>query len=192
MKGTLVVGLMLTLVLGGCGDRSWETKDISGLMPELSLELTGESGDELSAEQFEGQITLMFFGYTQCPDICPVTMGRLAALMDQLPESIAQDTRVLFVSVDPDRDTPERLASYTDAFGDRFVGATGTQEQLRELNKRYRVTYSYGEGKGESDDYLVSHSSAVFVFDRDGEVRLMFRQDDDIEAMAADLQRLAG
>jgi len=192
MRGTLVVGLMLTLVLGGCGHRSWETKDISGLMPELSLELTGESGDELSAEQFEGQITLMFFGYTQCPDICPVTMGRLAALIDQLPESIAQDTRVLFVSVDPDRDTPERLASYTDAFGDRFVGATGTQEQLRELNKRYRVTYSYGEGKGESDDYLVSHSSAVFVFDRDGEVRLMFRQDDDIEAMTADLKRLAG
>ena len=192
MKGTLVVGLMLTLVLGGCGDRSWETKDISGLMPELSLELTGESGDELSAEQFEGQITLMFFGYTQCPDICPVTMGRLAALMDQLPESIAQDTRVLFVSVDPDRDTPERLASYTDAFGDHFVGATGTQEQLRELNKRYRVTYSYGEAKGESDGYLVSHSSAVFVFDRDGEVRLMFRQDDDIEAMTADLKRLAG
>jgi protein SCO1/2 len=185
------LAVIATLALGACGETEWRTKDISGLMPKLAFELTGESGDPITAERFEDHITLMFFGYTQCPDICPVTMGKLRAVMQELPDGVAGDTRVLFVSVDPDRDTPERLADYTDAFGERFIGATGTQEQLQALNKRYRVTYSYGDAKGEDNDYLVSHSSAVFAFDRQGEVRLMFRQDDDVAAIASDMRQLA-
>lgn len=186
-----LVAVIVSLALSACGETDWRTKDISGLMPELAFELTGESGEPLTAERFEDRITLLFFGYTHCPDICPVTMGKLSAVMQKLPDGVAEDTRVLFVSVDPARDTPQQLADYTEAFGERFIGATGTQDQLGQLNKRYRVTYSYGDGKGEDTDYLVSHSSAVFVFDRAGEVRLMFRQDDSIEAMASDLTELA-
>jgi protein SCO1/2 len=182
---TMAIGL-----LAACGDASWRTKDISGLMPDLALELTAESGETITASRFEDRVTLLFFGYTNCPDICPVTMGKLATVMGKLPASVAEQVRVLFVSVDPDRDTPKRLRQYTGAFGERFIGATGTQQQLRALSKRYRVTYSYGSDKGEGGSYLVSHSSAVFVFDDQSRVRLMFRQDDSIDAMAADLKRL--
>lgn len=189
-KGWFAV--VVALVLAACGDTEWRTKDISGLMPELAFELTGESGETITAQRFEGQITLVFFGFTNCPDACPTTMAALAQVLDQLPQDIASRIRVLYVSVDPDRDTPAQLAEYTDAFGERFIGATGSQEQLRELTKRYRVTYSYGDAKGQSDDYDVSHSSAVFVFDGAGEPRLMYRENRDNQAaLVSDLKQLA-
>jgi len=188
--GSLAGVFVAVALLVACGDVSWRTKDISGLMPDLAFELTGESGETITASRVEGHTTLLFFGYTSCPDICPVVMGKLAAVMQRLPTSVAEQVRILFVSVDPDRDSPKQLRQYTDAFGARFIGATGTQEQLGALSKRYRVTYSYGSKKGEAENYLVSHSSAVFVFDDQGQVRLMLRQDDSVEAIAADLKQL--
>ncbi|MDN5939058.1 MAG: SCO family protein, partial [Salinisphaera sp.] len=97
----------------------------------------------------------------------------------------------LFVSVDPRRDSPQDLASYTAAFGPRVVGLTGSQEQLQALTRRYRVTYGYGK-TDDSGFYPVSHSSGVFVFDRDGKVRLLLREDLSAQQIAADLRRLLG
>lgn len=184
----ILLSLCLCLLLVGCweGD-DWQTKDIAGLMPPLRFTLTQDSGTEVQATDFRGYITLLYFGYTHCPDVCPTTLAKLNAAIARLAP--ARDVRVLFVSVDPKRDGLDRLRTYTAAFGPQFVGLRGNDEALSELTKRYRITYGYGK-PDDDGDYEVSHSSAVFVFDRAGEARLMVRSSDGVDAIAADLKRL--
>ncbi|MBB3140021.1 SCO family protein [Halomonas organivorans] len=188
MRYAPLVMLALTL-LAGCGEEKWQTKDISGLMPPLAFGLTDERGRDVEATRYRGDITLLYFGYTHCPDVCPTTLARLAATLGDLAPEAGQDVRVLFVSVDPARDDPRRLAAYTDAFGPTIVGLTGNREQLDALTRRYRVTYGYGE-KGDNGDYPVSHASGIFAFDREGKARLLIRDSDGPEAVRHDLVRL--
>ena len=184
----ILLSLGLCLLLVGCWeDGDWQTKDIAGLMPPLHFTLTQDTGSEVQATDFRGYITLVYFGYTHCPDVCPTTLAKLNAAIARLTE--ARDVRVLFVSVDPKRDVVERLRTYTAAFGPQFVGLRGNDEELSELTKRYRITYGYGK-PDDSGDYEVSHSSAVFVFDRAGAARLMVRSGDGVDAIATDLKRL--
>ena len=187
----LFAALMLALLAGCSGDQqNWNAKSISGLMPELSYELTDTSGKTVTAEDTDGNIRLMFFGFTSCPDICPTTLQKLARVVKNLPEPTRQDVKIIFVSVDPERDTPERIKSYVEFFSDSIIGLTGSEENLRELSKRYRTTFGY-ETPNEDGNYDVSHSSAVYVFDRDGEARLLVRPGQSTEALIADLKALA-
>lgn len=184
-----LVIILSALLLSGCGEQSWQTKDISGLMPPLKFELTDENGRTVSAQDYRGKPVLLFFGFTHCPDICPTTLGRLATISNKLDEETQEDLRVLFVSVDPARDDPQTLQQYTNAFGPQFVGLTGDKAKLDALTRRYRVTYGYGE-KDENGNYEVSHSSAVFAFNRAGEVQLLIRNSDPMAAVVADLRQL--
>ena len=181
----------LALLAGCSGEQNWQTRDITGLMPPLQFTLTDENGTQVNAGDFDDKASLLFFGFTSCPDVCPTTLSRLAGLMEQMPAEEREQLQVLFVSVDPQRDSPQKLREYTDFFGPQFVGLTGTQEQLRALNKRYRVTYGYGEPDAEGF-YPVSHSGAVFGFTRDGEVRVMMRESDPEVAALNDLRQLVG
>lgn len=185
--------LATALALGGClgDDETWQGKDISGLMPELAFELTDTSGETITAAETDGEIRMVFFGFTSCPDICPATLQKLARAVKDMPGELQDDTRIVFVSVDPRRDTPERIASYVDFFSDRAIGLTGEEPALRELSKRYRTTFGYDE-PDEKGNYNVSHSGAVYVFDREGKARLLFRPDLSVEQMTADLMALAG
>ena len=185
-----VLMLALALVLGACGGSGYQTKGIEGLLPDLAFRLTSETGEPLTAEDLRGAPTVVFFGFTHCPDVCPTAMARIAAATEAAGEDLDGDLQVLFVSVDPGRDTPQRLGDYTDFFSDRVTGATASVEQLRELTKRYRATFGYGE-PNEFGDYNVSHSSAMYVFDARGEARALFRPSDSVTAMAADLRRIA-
>lgn len=189
IRGLLSVCALAVLAAGCSGDVSWKTKDIGGMMPELEFTLTSEDGETVKAERYTGRVNLLFFGYTHCPDVCPITLGRLRGVMDRLPEDVAEQIRVLFVSVDPRRDDPEALRTYTDQFGERFVGLTGSRDQLDALTKRYRTTYGYGEAD-EQGNYEVSHGSAVYAFDPAGDARLLIRSDDDLAAIASDLEQL--
>ncbi|MBJ7274882.1 SCO family protein [Marinobacter salarius] len=185
--------LLLTLsvlVLSGCGEQTWQTSDISGAMPKLKFNLTDENGRAVSAEDYLGQPTLLFFGFTNCPDVCPTTLAQIAGAVQRLDENVREDLQVLFVSVDPARDDPQTLRRYTDAFGPQFIGLTGGKAALDALTDRYHTTYSYGE-EDESGNYDVSHSGAVFAFDREGEVRLLIRASHQTKAIAADLSQLA-
>ncbi|MGD8430417.1 MAG: SCO family protein, partial [Ectothiorhodospiraceae bacterium] len=111
------LSLVLTVaLLAGCGGESWHTKDIDGLMPDLAFTLTGEGGKTVHGREYRGQVTLVYFGYTYCPDVCPMTLARLSSVLDRLTPAQRDDVSVLFVSVDPRRDSPERLAKYTAAF----------------------------------------------------------------------------
>lgn len=177
------------LALSACAEEhSWNLRDISGVMPELEFELTrAADGDTVTEDTYQGKVTVLFFGFTNCPDVCPLTMSKFAGALDGMER--ADDVRFLFVSVDPERDTPEVLQRYTGGFGDRFVGLRGDIATLRDLTKRYRVTFSHGEAD-EHGHYDVSHSSAAFVFDRDGDIRLLARQDDSVDDIRADLEHL--
>ena len=129
---------------------------------------------EVSATDFKGKVTLLYFGYTFCPDVCPTTLLNLTILLKKLGP-LADNVRVLFVTVDPNRDTLQTLKQYTGAFAPQIVGLRGTADQLAELAKRYRVAYSVKPAT-KDHPYEVTHSSAVYGFDRNGEVRtLIFR-----------------
>lgn len=186
---SLIPVLMLTLV--ACGDEGWHGKSIEGLMPELEFELTSETGEQVTEGIFEGRPVAMYFGFTHCPDICPTTLARLVAAVRRLPEEQRERLQLAFVSVDPQRDGPQQLRDYTDAFSERMIGLTGTQQQLRALTRRYRTTYGY-EADREDGSYEVSHSSAIFVFDADLEPRLMLLDSLGVAEIAADLERLLG
>lgn len=183
--------IAVLLLLGGCGGKQhWQTKDITGYMPDLSFTLTDDHGKTVHADDYAGHVVMLYFGYTHCPDVCPTTLATVAHALQKLGAR-AKDVRVLFVSVDPNRDKAAELRAYTAAFSPQMIGLTGTQDELRALSKRYRVTYGYGD-KYPKGNYTVSHSSAIFVFDRHGKVRLLMQEQDGAKAIAADLSRLTG
>lgn len=187
---TLLLGLILALA--GCSDdgESWHGKDISGLMPELEFRLTGTSGETVTAADSSGQIRLLYFGFTSCPDVCPTTLAGLNNAITLMPANLQDDVTTLFVSVDPQRDTPERIGSYVDFFGQHIVGMTGKEGALRDLSKRYRTTFGYEEPDADGN-YQVSHSAAVYVFDGGGNARLLIRPGLTPEMISEDLAILA-
>ena len=188
MKKTLGV-IVVALLLVGCSRQGWHTKSIAGLMPPLRFTLTEDTGTTVHASDFRGHLTLLYFGYTSCPDVCPATLAKLHAALGRLPNDEGANAQVLFVTVDPKRDTPAHLRKYTAHFGPQFIGLRASPEELTALTKRYRVTYGYGKPDADGD-YEVSHSSAVFVFDPRGKARLIIRSGDGVDAVAADLKRL--
>lgn len=180
----------LFVLLAGCTEsKPWALRDISGLLPDLDFQLTRASdGRTVTEADYAGKVTVLFFGYTSCPDICPMTLAKFSQALQSMGPA-ADAVRVLFVSVDPERDTLEDLRRYVNAFGKRIVGLRGSLPVLRELTKRYRVTFGYGE-PNEQGWYKVSHSSAAYIFDREGDIRLLAGLDDSIDAIASGLKRL--
>lgn len=182
--------LGLALLVSACHhDSPWATKDISGLMPKLAFDLTEtEREAPVHAADYHGWIKLLYFGYTHCPDVCPMTLQRLQAAVSKLGKQ-AKQVRILFVTVDPQRDSVQELGRYASYFGPQVVGLWGDQAALRALTKPYRVSYGYGKPDAKGN-YSVSHSSAVYVFDRIGEARLLVRPTDPDQAIIHDLKRL--
>jgi protein SCO1/2 len=176
---------------GGLGSTTaFHAKNISGVMPPLEFSLIGEHGATLTAGGLRGKTILLYFGYTSCPDVCPTTLANLAQALRRLGPA-AESVRVLFVSVDPQRDSPQVLSRYAAAFGPQVIGLTGTDDQLTALTKRYRVAYRRDPPNAEGD-YVVYHSSAVFVFDRDGNARLLTTPGETNDQLAEDLRAVMG
>lgn len=189
MKHILFISILVVLTACSGLENTWETKNISGLMPDLSFRLTDVATDKpVSEEDYKGNLLLLYFGYTQCPDVCSTTMIRLSNAILALGDS-AKNVRLLFVSVDPKRDTIPVMKNYTHAFGEQVIGLRGGEDELQSLTKRYRVTYGYGKPDSEGN-YIVSHSSAVYVFDREGEARLLIRSTDPLASIEHDLIHL--
>ena len=176
------MALILALFLAGCSKPSWHMTDISGGMPKLDFQLTA-NGRPVTAQDFRGKVVALYFGYTHCPDVCPAT---LANLTEMLGKVASPDVRVLFVTVDPDRDTAEVMRSYAAAFSPQMVGLRGNANALAMLARTYRVAYEVKKGP----PYEVTHSNAVFFFDKDGRARLVTTDTSNTSAMAEDVKRL--
>jgi protein SCO1 len=184
----LLISLVL-MVLFACRSQNWQLIDIRNHMPDLEFALTNDRGQAVTAQTYQGKVTLLYFGYTNCPDVCPATLGRLTQVMQQLGDH-AQDVRILFISVDPARDTATSMHSYISAFDSQhIVGLTGTKKQIKALAKHYRVAYQL-EKPREDKSYDVTHGSAVYIFDRAGHARLMATLTDTAERIAHDVNIL--
>lgn len=189
-----VPAILMTLALAGCDKPApWHETEITGALPDLAFTMTrAGDGKTVTAADYRGKIVLLYFGYTYCPDVCPTTLSNISQALDKLGPK-ADDLRVLFVTVDPGRDTLPVLKQYAKAFAPQVQGLRGDSGQLAALAKRYRVAYSV-RPKTAGHDYEVSHGSAVYVFDRSGKIRLLLSSlaagKPDIAGTAADLKRL--
>ncbi|SAK81842.1 electron transport protein SCO1/SenC [Caballeronia fortuita] len=167
----------------------WHLTDVSGHLPDLDFSLVDDGGAPVTGQSFTGKTTLVYFGYTHCPDVCPETMARLMQVLQRVGTD-ADATRIVFVSVDPARDTPALLRSYVRAFDERHaVGVTGTNRAIERVAQRYRVAYQM-EKRDPNGAYEVTHSSAVYIFDAAGHARLLATDRDSIDDIAADLKRV--
>ncbi len=180
-----------SLLLGGCQNSAplpFRLTNVSGHMPPLEFSLTNDQGKTVSAADYHGKVVLLYFGYTHCPDVCPLTLAHLHVVMQRLG-ALADGARILFVSVDPGRDTPAVLHAYVNAFDSRAVGLTGKPRDIEALVKRYRSAFTR-EPAGKDGNYEVSHSSAIYVFDRDGKPRVLSTPADSQDDLVHDLHLL--
>ncbi len=180
--------------LSACDDGGWYGKDVTGLLPEMAFAMTrARDGAAVTEADYRGQVVAMFFGFTFCPDICPMTLANLSAVLDRLGDD-AEAITVLFVTVDPLRDTLPAMADYVSAFTPRAQGLRGTDNQLARLARRLKVTYRVDRPGPDKPDYAVSHGKSVYIFDATGAARVMWPQfdttDADIDAATRDLRRL--
>jgi protein SCO1/2 len=195
MLPVIATGLCAPLLAACQGSASpWHGTDISGSIPPLDFTLTRASdGKTVTAADYRGKVALVYFGYTFCPDLCPTTLQNLTLVLQKLGP-LARRINVLFVTVDPNRDTPKVLQQYVSSFAPEAVGLRGTPDQLTALAKRCRVAFSVTPAKGEQP-YEVTHSSVVYAFDQSGKVRLLFSDlatpQPDLAGTEADLRRLA-
>ncbi|GMV64108.1 MAG: hypothetical protein AMXMBFR74_32750 [Parvibaculum sp.] len=134
--------------------------------------LVNDAGETVTDETFRGRYMLIYFGFTFCPDVCPTELGIMSAALDQLGEK-AEKVQPLFVTIDPERDTPEVMARYVTLFHPRLMGLTGTPEQIASIAKAYHVFYRKAEDES-STDYTMDHSSIVFLMGPDGEYLKLF------------------
>jgi protein SCO1/2 len=176
--------IAIALLLAGCGRPGFHMTDISGAMPRLDFRMTRASdGAAVTGASYRGKVVALYFGYTNCPDVCPTTLTNLTEMLGRVK---SPDVRVLFVSVDPKRDTRDALRKYTAAFSPAIDGLRGSDNDLAALARAYRVAYSVTPGP----PYEVMHSNAVFFFDRNGRARLVTTDTGDTAAMAEDVNRL--
>jgi protein SCO1/2 len=169
----LLLLLAVGLLLGGCqhDQPPFRLTNISGHMPDLDFKLTDDNGKAVTGADYRGKVVLLYFGYTHCPDVCPLTLAQLHVVMQRLGP-LADDARILFVSVDPARDTPAIMHAYVNAFDPRAVGLVGSARAVETLSKRYRSAFTREPGDADGN-YEVSHSSAIYVFDREGHARVL-------------------
>lgn len=190
--GALAAGLVISSILF---DRTLELRSARAFpeaRPLPQFELTTAEGEALTRDSFRGQWSLLFFGFTNCPDICPDTLALLAAVMDDLDTTGATSKpRVVFVSVDPERDDRAALADYVDWFDDDFVGASGSDEQLQALTSELGLIYFLGEPDEDSGFYSVDHSASVMIIDPEARVFGRFAPPLDRQGIVADLFALS-
>lgn len=193
MRSLVLVAMLAALA--GCGksdepapEPTFLATDITGAPWGRDFRLTDHTGTTRTLADFRGKIVAMFFGYTHCPDVCPTTLSDFAMAIRELGEE-GKQVQVLFVTVDPERDTPELLAKYVPSFNPTFLGMSTDPVSLAELAKEFKVVYQKNTVKGPSD-YLVDHSAGTYVFDSQGRLRLLIAYGTGPAAIARDLRTL--
>ncbi len=164
--------------------------DITGADFARGFSLTGHDGQPRTLDSFKGKVVTVFFGFTQCPDVCPTTLAEMAEVMKLLGPD-ADRVQALFITVDPERDTPELLSKYVPAFDPRFLGLYGDADAIARTAREFKVFYQKVPGKTPGQ-YQVDHTAASFVFDPQGKVRLYVKYGQGAEPLAHDIRLLLG
>jgi protein SCO1/2 len=193
---TRISALLLTaLALTAC-DRSpvgadkpaFKAVDITGAQYARALSLPDADGKPRTLADFKGKVTVVFFGYTQCPDVCPTTMAELAEVKRALGKD-GERVQGVFVTIDPERDTPALLKNYIGAFDPSFVALRGSEEQTKAVAKEFKVFYAKVPGKTEGS-YTMDHTAGSFIYDTQGRLRLFTRYGGGAQALSSDLRAL--
>ena len=189
LLGAWVVGLAFTACdRGSMVKPQFNGVDITGAKYARNLALPDQNGHPRTLTDFKGKVMVVFFGYTQCPDVCPTTMVELA----QVKKALGKDgdrVQGIFVSIDPERDTPEILKAYMASFDPSFVALRGTPEQAEVAAKEFKVFFAKVPGKTEGS-YTMDHTAGSYLFDASGKVRLFERYGGGAEALTADIKAL--
>jgi protein SCO1 len=188
--GALLLLLLVCLVLVHCTKPQFNNIDISGADYARDFTLTDVGGVRRSLADYRGKVVVLFFGYTHCPDVCPTTLAELARARKLLGDDAGR-VQVLFVTLDPERDTPQLLGRYVPAFDPSFVGLTGSGPQIEGAAREFKVFFKKVDGS-TPDSYTLDHTSGSFVFDPQGHVRLYVRDGAPADQIASDLKRLLG
>ncbi len=184
--------LLLVLAVAGCEQPVqpiYRGSDITGSNFGLQLALNDHNGRAVTLESFKGKVVVLFFGYTHCPDVCPTTLSDIASAFKLMPEGVPDKVQVLFVTVDPERDTPEMLKAYVPYFHPTFLGLHGSAAQVAQSAKEFRVIYRRHVEPG-AEGYLVDHSAGSYVLDSQGRMRLYLPFGHKPEDIANDLMTL--
>lgn len=184
------LGALCATALVACspGKPQFEGVDITGADYARDFELKDAQGQTRRLADYKGKAVAIFFGYTQCPDVCPTTMSEFKSVMDALGPDAAR-LQVLFVTLDPARDTPDLLAQYVPAFDPRFVGLYGDEAATEKTAKEFKVFFQKVPGKTPTS-YTLDHTAGVYVFDPSGRVRLFLRQGQGTASIVHDLKML--
>ena len=174
----------------GCTESKpqFQSVDITGADYAKDFQLTDHNGQRRSLKDFQGKVVVLFFGFTQCPDVCPTSMAELAQVKQLLGADGAK-LQGLFVTVDPERDTPELLKAYMANFDPSFLALRGTPDELAALAKDFKAYYKKVEGKTPTS-YTMDHSAASYVYDTQGRLRLYTRYGTGAQALASDIKLL--
>ena len=188
MRAAAGLLLVCALALAGCAPDQFRSTDITGANFARDFELTDHNGKPRALADFRGKVVVLFFGFTHCPDICPSTLAQFAQAAKQLGDD-AKRVQFLFVTVDPERDTPEVLRAYVPAFDSRFLGLTGDMPEIMRTAKEFKVLFQKQPGK-TADSYTVDHSAGTYVFDTAGRARLFARHDQPVPDLVHDIRLL--
>ncbi len=179
-------------LMNACSDSkvSFASVDITGADYAKGFEVEDHNGKVRHLTDFSGKVVLMFFGYTQCPDVCPTTMSEMTEIKKALGKD-GERLQVLFVTVDPERDTPELLKAYMENFDPTFLALRATPEKLMALTKDYKIYYKKVDGSTPTS-YTMDHSAGSYIYDPQGKLRLFTRYGGPKEALTKDIQALLG
>jgi protein SCO1 len=185
-----LAAVLLALSLTACGGDKpqFNNTDITGADYGKALQLADPTGKLRTLADFKGKAVVVFFGYTQCPDVCPTTLAEMKAVKNQLGED-GKRLQVLFVTVDPERDTPQLLAQYVTAFDPTFIGLRGDLDTTAKVAKDFKVFYQKVPGS-TPDTYSMDHTAGSYIFDPQGRLRLFVRHGQSPDKIAADIKRL--
>lgn len=190
----LVLATLFLLVLALGGGLAWlRPHSFHGTViqsPEAAPDftLTAAGGRSVSLHDFQGKVVLLYFGYTFCPDVCPATLGNLAQALRMLGKQ-AEQVQVIMISVDPERDTPEKLAEYVAHFHPSFIGVTASPEEIAQVAALYGIFYQKHAGS-TAEGYLIDHTASVMLIDRQGRLKVVFPFGVSAEEFAEDLKAI--
>jgi protein SCO1 len=185
-----LVTLLLALALGGYALMSGKVMPTGSGTALVGGPFTmlNQKGETVTDKTYLGKPMLLFFGFTFCPDVCPTELQVMSAALSELGDKGA-DIQPIFVTIDPERDTPAVMTSYVSNFGDRFIGLTGSAAQIAEMAQTYRVFYARQENKADPQNYQMDHSSIIYLMGTDGKFLKHFSYSTDAKALADGIQK---
>ena len=189
MKRNPTFVILAALLLAGCGAPSFRGSVLDEPVTVPDFSLTDQDGGTFRLSDQQGKVVLLFFGYTSCPDVCPTTLATWRKVHEELGDD-AERVRFVFVTVDPERDTPERLGMHVRAFNPDFIGLTGTEEELQSVYDVFDVIFEKDTSSGSALGYLINHTATTFIVDPEGLWRLRESFGTEIEDIVHDIRQL--